>query len=103
MQDQAGLGLSAENLWPTGPAKDEDELGLLLTVLQGSGWNAMVDLLKRTKAAANKNLRSPRGKSTDSLYNYGYNNGCLDQIDMILNLPEQLELQRQALKTSTGG
>lgn len=87
-----------DNNFPTGPAAGREEAERLVSLLQHPGYDVFLKMLKRGRKMADHNLRNPKGKAQDSQYNYGYNNGCLDQIDMILNLPENLQLQMTEVK-----
>lgn len=87
-----------DNNFPTGLAKDREQLERLVSLFQQPGYQFLHELLENTRKVADHKLRNPKGNEKDSQYNYGYNNGCLDQIDMILNLPENLQLQMMEVK-----
>ena len=87
-----------DNNFPTGPATDREEAERLVSLQQHPGYDVLLKMLKRGRKQADQNLRNPSWRAQDSKYNYGYNNGCLDQIDMILNLPENLQLQMMEVK-----
>jgi len=84
--------------FPTGPSKDAEEAASLASLVQHAGFSVLCDLLQRAKTLAENNLRNPTGKAQESIYNYGYNNGCLDQLDVILKLPENLQQQLEEVK-----
>ena len=86
------------NNFPTGPAKDSEESVALLSLVQSEGFTVLLAILNRAKSNAETNLRNPVGKAQESIYNYGYNNGCLDQLDTILKLPENLQKQLEEVK-----
>ena len=86
--------------FPTGIANDAGEAELLQALFQHPGWKVLVEKTEEAKRIATSSLRNPKGNAQESIYNYGYNNGCLDQMDKILNLPDNVQKQITEVKKS---
>ena len=86
------------NNFPTGRAKDKQQLERLIALINHPGWKDLLEVSERTKAAAHSKSRTPNDVQKSSVYDWAYNNGCQDQLDVLLKLPKFLQLQTAEVK-----
>ena len=84
--------------FPTGRAKDKQQLERLIGLTNHHGWKDLLEICEKTKAVAQQKSRTPNDAQKDSVYNWAYNNGCQDQLDVLLKLPKFLQLQTAEVK-----